>query len=848
MSQDANELIIQKKRDFSSNLKDRFQMLCEQKINSAVRNIQTQGMEYGAVHPRFCFGKATLRVNSEDRTWYGSATQLAALKPEGKSDRISPYENYFEKPNIHCSIQSSRYQSFSSVNSWSHDAILKTDKTGFADYGKLGNGRFKTYDLKKLQISSPYVRDLGYPPRKAPSEYGNNCQTLCPFTHKDFDPEAFRTTSMIVLPVGFRNKTRTRCGMNAMFRLLLQFDELFVFIRKLHDDISVTVKREEVPHSKFISTYPLLTVVAHTMVNIQIAECQLERENKVIELNEMTKMFEIVTSDNKNYSLDTSQFQDSTQYLITFLTQLEKEARRFHKNNKERVAQLEGMFKNEHEFLHSCCVHTDLKIHKRERADDAWFHELKIPTPDQKLGNFENLTSFEIRRDDLGNILCLNLLDLIVLHNNNWNTIHEDGKCSKAQSRLALGNQNIGFKLKPTKPCELREEYSYRYDSKYLMFSIIRYKGKVERRGTTSRVQTVYRNINVNIPGDLLIMKSDPTCSRHFKFLGAICHVGNHFVNLMIHQGKFVQVSDEKFTFLDEVEFNKLLTEKAVLVSYENMGKVTDREYDLVKVTVSNKKLNLSALQKLSKPFEFSSQQLPYSLCLPEVLKELGKEMDSPTTRSKSGGKNQSKLDFNQQTKKRKHCSEEQKEHNVPNKKFSGNLVPFTGTLRASNAWKSLDDIPNTDKVVDLTDSDKEVNAKKVNGSNKVAATKKVPEGEAVKVASPKNVPESVQVSAPQVAATKNAPEAVKVAAPKNVSKSVQVSAAHSKKVANASEGEDKVAHGEEKESSKDSSSVEDGGVANEKLLNLMRKISTPSPDPKTEAARKLLNKMINNF
>ena len=623
-------MVNRKKRDFRSCVHVEFATQCRHWKDSMLRSPDGNGhLDYGNIDPRDCYGPATYRVNKEDRAWYGTATQLP---PNAVSTPISAFEKYFFRPAIEV-VYNSKSKIHSTINSWSHDAIVDKAKTGFADETVRTTDRCQ-FDFNRMLVSPCHMESCGYPPVRAPKDYSPAAQLLAPFTTTSYVPQEF-VLATTLFPVGFINRDLRSCAMNSSFRLFLSMNGVLDWLKSVHSLLLDYRSQIKLDTFQLIEQYPMLTTVSHSLVLIQEIDAKKDPGDRSLQLKDLKRVFNLITAEKSGINkIDVNDFQDCSQYLNTLFDELEKESETLiSKAGDHNVLSLKDYLKNRHVEYRHCMVHDDRIVEARVKDQDSWFQELKL-VPNDSQQDFSITSSFDIIVDNDKQVKSMNLYDFLMLHLKNWNASNIDGKCNFVQNQAL--NADFGFKAK-SKPlaCELKVNLEYEFSSPYLILSIIRYQGNLKVKSAGSkRYDIEIKEFDIKIPGDLLITAKNV----HFRFLNAVCVVGSralgcHFVNLLCHEGKYVKLSDNKVSLLTKEEFNSLLTTRAVLVCYKRIGPpIPKTRYELTEV-VAAKGTNENRLLECCE-FQFSNQILPYSRNISKHLENLLKKYRLPPRRS----------------------------------------------------------------------------------------------------------------------------------------------------------------------------------------------------------------------
>ena len=558
-------------------------------VTSALEKTKEQSSDNERICTFKAFGYANMKVNSEDRIYYGSASDYYKDFTVDNFESSSPFENYFRRLNTHLLCDPKK---MSSVNSWCSVPNIVAKPIGFADKSNKVYRFIKEMNPTKVSrfiAMDCYIKNVGYPTLRSPEDLSVDFQKKYPL----MKVVPAQTT---ILPIGFQNRKNEDCALNTMFRFVLSHHTLMSQVIVYYGTrTSESDDSQCEDDGTLISENPLTMATMSEMMKVSFLHHHVKNGHKEISqscgLDDLKKVFEIMSYWSSTVLSPNDKYKDVSSLMYMFLEQLCKEFRGDPRNNIMGARlmvcnKLHQMFNNKFVECNQCTVHDISEEKVLEGKGDSWLTELKVARKIDLSTEIKKSIVYDFGFDaQKCEMTSIHLYDLITLNLKNW-------------CQLRPGTYKCELALNPAvtfckKTCECLSEWKCpQYTSDYLLYSIIRYSYNSKKNGGKGGLE--FTSFQVTIPDDLVFFKS---FNAHYKFNGAVCYEGNnpqacHFVNLIVHNGLYIKISDENRVLLSKEQFNRMLRSNAVLLSYKLVPTITREEsnnliYNYVDVTTA---------------------------------------------------------------------------------------------------------------------------------------------------------------------------------------------------------------------------------------------------------------------
>ena len=530
---------------------------------------EEENMKVRFLMPTHLIPHIQLKVNSE-RVFMGLPEQVK--RETFKND--SPFEHFYDRPN--CLVKTDK-DYIVTTNCWLPSELLSKSNSSktFVDVCPPDIPKYQcplaSDDPAHWLFSEKTAKHFGFYPPTCPKDLQEVLEGSHMMTEADVkmvearENFEFENPEWKYHPIGLENKSNRSCPLNAMVRFLTTGSALNDFVMSAMSELKKVTRN--LLNTETIAETPLLVSYVYTLKELRDT-CNLKDSlRRSISTEVMRTAFQFSTRGETSI-LSTNDFEDCSAYLQHFFDKIHHEivkirGSNFGYHNKDVISK---MFRNVSMVTNSCSIHSYSKQERIEHTNAPWFQMLNLPfdfTKDMLGSMTYNRHSIEEMRDNPK----IHLYDFIELCNDDAGGYFEDDHrcCNVSQSEYK--NQ---FPHKVKMPCKPRKKTTYEYQSRYLVFSIIRYAQEVSNKKLTKPL----RNFRVTVPSELPIW-ADGNKTK-YKFVSAICYEGTdsergHYYNLLTSGNHFIKCSDEGTQSIDQEAFNDLLQTSSVLVLYERM-------------------------------------------------------------------------------------------------------------------------------------------------------------------------------------------------------------------------------------------------------------------------------------
>ena len=563
--------MLNKKRLFVQFFNESFDSLVDDRIENTIEGKNNETI-YGVVNARICIGPANNLVNSERYTLYDfPGKEYSRLMREGKSFKPrTPFEEYHQRLNICFDAGLIGWGSF---NNYINEGTKAPGSTfGYEDskteYDRKHRGSVGSLDqnmIRKVLISDPHITMCsGFPPVNWPEQdLKNGIPNIGLNTLNVSVQQIVGPNNECFLPIGFQNRDKRSCAINVAVRFFLGLSKVKPILNVVANSLESKLETNPLTDG-YIESSPMVSAILKTISNVDRVTLRNDVRHRSLDVKEVKLAITLCAISEPNFE-NLGKFKDPTECFHIIVDRLNSEL-----NSTARVGsniaidELAMLFKNNYRFEKKCVPHDFNQIQESGFSSDFWFNNLCVPSKNTLDGRTKNhLMHPSIYQDKNGETSQIHLEDLMMMNAQSWEKPVEGHKCPKAKNLHYVRS----FSNMMQKSCCYKEKRSYSYNSEYLVLSILRYDKVLTKNGGC---KVSMRKFEVVIPNDMLLWQEE--ICNHYKFVGAICYVGNHYVNLLISDGLYIVIDDEKVFTTTRDDFNERLRSSAVMVSYKKMG------------------------------------------------------------------------------------------------------------------------------------------------------------------------------------------------------------------------------------------------------------------------------------
>ena len=558
---------IAKKQSFNELFRATFNNCCKEQLDA---------QSHGVVTPRNAIGMAMYLVNTEGIYKNGVPTNE---KGSSRFQPLSPFELLRNRKAYYLSAPHNDL--WCSKNNWLTNTIQNNMHTQeMVDMCKKQHndrhiGALSLQQSRDMMISKSDVANNNFPPMSSDPDFTSGSLKEYPLVSKCLD-YAVELTKGLFLPNRFTPSDIIPCPVNAVTRLFLQMDKMTLLVRDVTVPWIKTSNWGEFP-KVIIEKYPFLISMVTTYSRVyeeSLAPYEKKQPVPIPELKNALKSQFLAKDMTECHQFLT----DPLWCITTILDELYKEMNSSGCTNQSQSMEFLKLFKNEYSIYQECGSHhyTDnSNDFEKNMRNDNWAMDLIVKNNCSVSITAPGVLLFDSHFSAVnGVIIKIHLHDLMELNAKNWHMDIPGYKCPHLK--------NSGFiqcypDLKD-KVCKFRKSQHYIYASPYLIISLHRVRLS---NTTTNSSSTSTNNINIVIPNDLIFWSIKDSDTYHYRFSGAICFVKNEnnvgiYQNLLIKNGVYIAIDDEKYEVLKREVFNDRLRNHAVLVTYKNLGPKCD--------------------------------------------------------------------------------------------------------------------------------------------------------------------------------------------------------------------------------------------------------------------------------